>query len=368
MKRKSLSRIFAVFMALSMMCLCSLVVTAVGDIGNVQVKVADFAEGVELGLYRVGVYSEGKYVLDEDYADCDVDLSDLSEASVTKEIAEVLEVKAQSVGGATVVPINSEGVAEFTGLSTDDVLYLICQMNGDNIVDISPMLTVLPYYTEEGEEKTDVIIDAKFSDKRSEEVFGAIILNKENRKGERLSGAEFRLEQRAYFVTDEEVEKYEGSVIKDDDGDAYIWEVVAEKLVSNEHGQIVVKNLPLNYYRFIETKAPDGYSLDSTPHEVFVENEGTVRVEGDFYVPDVGDPQVLLVLNDPKDDSNPSPPPASSTPESKPSTPSINPPQPSNPVITGEDGAKFIMVSMVVTVSLAAVIMALVAGKKRRNQ
>ncbi|WP_077307240.1 SpaA isopeptide-forming pilin-related protein [Terribacillus halophilus] len=54
--------------------------------------------------------------------------------------------------------------------------------------------------------------------------------------------------------------------------------IVKEELVTDANGQIIVEDLKPGTYQFIETKAPTGYELDSTPIDVTVEKGQTEPV------------------------------------------------------------------------------------------
>ncbi|GGI65732.1 SpaA isopeptide-forming pilin-related protein [Enterococcus alcedinis] len=89
-----------------------------------------------------------------------------------------------------------------------------------------------------------------------------VTLEKEAKDGKKLVGAIFKLEQLI-------------------DGK---WQVVKgkEALTTDSKGQIIVEELTEGQYRFIETKAPEGYILDQTPIEVTVvtnENHQTPEVK-----------------------------------------------------------------------------------------
>ncbi|WP_285006684.1 SpaA isopeptide-forming pilin-related protein [Lactococcus garvieae] len=81
-------------------------------------------------------------------------------------------------------------------------------------------------------------------------LFARIKLHKTNVEGQDLAGAVFKIE-----------------FSESEDGP---WETIAEGLTTGANG-IVEKNVGKDgYYRFIETQAPDGFVLDSTPRQVHV--------------------------------------------------------------------------------------------------
>ena len=102
-------------------------------------------------------------------------------------------------------------------------------------------------------------------------------------------------------------------------------------LTTNAYGQIGVSNLSFGQYRFIETTAPDGYALDTSPYNFTISAQGSIYILDGRYVKLTGSVQTIVVLNsltpsppvDPPE--SPSAPPSSSTPP--PSTPGFDLPQ-----------------------------------------
>lgn len=377
MKKRSSGRFIALISVLCLICLSVVVnVNAVpadtSKTGSISVEVAGFAENTTLALCQVGTYNDGTYYLNDSFSSCDADLTNLEEASAAQAAAEKLAEYAKENDILKVNLINSEGGAEFTKLDCTDKLYLIFQLDNKGIVDISPMLIVLPYYNNEGAEITAVKVSAKFEDKRTKEEKGAIIIKKVDPSKTPLQGAEFVFEVKTYIL-DELAEQSTEFTFYTDGAGTYYWNTVADDLTTDKHGQIVMNNLPLATYRLTETKAPKGYVLDDTPREINVNNAGTVKKLDDLYVPDEGTPVELEVLNKPEETSKPSEPELSidapSEPESsEPSQPESSTPEPSEPpVITGDQIAKYIIVGVVVGVSLIAVVLLIVLGKKKKK-
>lgn len=84
---------------------------------------------------------------------------------------------------------------------------------------------------------------------------GALEVIKTDEAGKRLAGAEF------------EVRDTQNKVIS--------------KITTNANGSATVNNLPLGTYQLVETKAPVGYELDSTPKTIVISKEdpnGVIRV------------------------------------------------------------------------------------------
>ena len=383
MKKKLSGRIFAVLMMLCVLCSSSLMVAyAEGDDkpsgdGTVQINLPDFADlTASLAIYEVGNYNyDGTVTLKDEFSSFDGDLTDLSEASKTLEAAQALSklaVSTKSLDSETAF----EGDVVFSSLPTDNTLFLVLQTAGEDIIEISPMLVILPYRTETGS-SVSAVIDAKYTDKRiPEEPKGAVVLIKKDKDNEqRLSGAHFSFEFKSY-VAENYAENAGVDLLSDEKGD-YYWDVISSDLVTDGKGQIAVENLPFGTYRFTETKAPEGYRLNDEPKVFEIDKSGKIELKEDIgeYVAKEGDPVFIIFDNElgstPYESSEPvyssdiSIPSSSTTSViSTPSTPS----EPSNPpIITGEDVAKFIIIGVVVGVSLVAVVLLALLGKKKKT-
>ena len=368
MKKKSSAGVIA---TLVMICiLCMTMVAAAGPVkaegsdetGTVEITAADFAEGTGMGACQVGVYKDGAYVLDEKFKDVDVDLTDLTEASKSLVAANALSEKAAEIANYIVASFDADGKVIYSDLPAENRLYVFFQINNFEVITINPMLVVLPYYNEEDEKVLDVKVDAKYKDNRPEEFFGSIILTKTDPKGLPLEGAEFRLDKKVNIDADTSVPPetlvFEGTV--DGEKYTYYWTTVVEKLTSDKHGQIVIKDIPLGEYRFVETKAPAGYVLSTKAVFVQLDKPGSVKIIDDIYVRDEGDPYEVYFENSPEEVSKPSVPESSVPEPSKP-----NPSEPPTP--TGEDISKFIVIGCVVGGSLILVIILLLITKKKKK-
>src|SRR5699024_4688479 len=58
---------------------------------------------------------------------------------------------------------------------------------------------------------------------------------------------------------------------------------IHEGLTTDKNGKLVVKNLKLGAYQFVETKAPNGYELDQTPIEFTIDLGQTEQAEVTAY-------------------------------------------------------------------------------------
>ena len=384
MKKKLSGKIIEVLMMLCVLCSGSLMSAyAVGEEkpsgeGTIQVNLPDFADlTASLAIYEVGNYNyDGTVTLKEEFSSFTGDLSDIREASkalaAAQSLAEIADGK-ESLDSVTAF----EGNVVFSSLPTDNVLFLVLQTAGEEVIDISPMLVVLSYRTETGS-SINAVIDAKYEDKRiPEEPVGAVVLIKKGENDKLLPGAHFRFEFKNYVMPNA-VENTNLEVSSDEKGD-YYWDLVAADLKTDKNGQIAAENLPFGTYRFIETQAPEGYVLNEKPRVFDIDKAGRIELKEDIgeYVAKDGDPVFLIFKNDlgttppessiPEYESEVSPPPSSTPVISIPSTPST-PSEPSNPpIITGEDVAKFIIIGVVVGVSLIAVVLLIVLGKKKKT-
>ena len=363
MKTRRFYSIISAAMVLALLCagVLSLSASAEEEKGSIQVNVAPFAEELHLALYRVGVYENGEYKLDDTYASCGADLNDVSDASKAQEAADLLAACSENDTEVQNAWVDKNGIANFTDVPAENVIYIIRQINMEDIIKVGTILLSLPRYADDGSTEKNLVIDAKFTDLRADEPKSAIILNKTGKDGVRLQGATFAFEQKTYIVDGEiegtpveEILAEEGNEILQDEVGKYYWQHVAE-FVTNENGQIVVQSVPFGTYRFIEIKAPKGYVLDSTPVEAVLESEGTVRLENKLYVVDEGGVAVLNVVNKPEEES------------SKPSVPSI-PSTPNPPVITGENAAGYGIVMIVIAASLIVMVFVTRKGKKRDTE
>ena len=96
---------------------------------------------------------------------------------------------------------------------------------------------------------------------QNEFVYGRIFLTKTDAEtGDALAGAEFEIRNTTTGET-------AGSLVTDENGQAE-----SEDLLIGSYDETGVKEL--FHYEVVETKAPEGYQLDETPHEVIFELDG----------------------------------------------------------------------------------------------
>lgn len=107
-----------------------------------------------------------------------------------------------------------------------------------------------------------------------------IDINKNDGKGQNLSGAEFQLTNVAgkYATVTGENGNYKFNAWVDDASSA-------SKLVSPANGNIALDGLKAGTYTLTETKAPEGYNLLDAPITVVIASNGDVTVDGEAAQP-----------------------------------------------------------------------------------
>lgn len=131
----------------------------------------------------------------------------------------------------------------------------------DFLVNIPMTVTV----TVDGEKVDQWLYDVTVYPK-NQTIYGSAILNKIDEESNPLQGAQFQL-----YVYDSESKM--------------ITTLYSEETFTTDvHGQIAVTGLPKGHYAFVETKAPEGYGLDPTPHVFEITASGEVETTDNGYV------------------------------------------------------------------------------------
>lgn len=248
--------------------------------------------GVKFTVYKVATLSNsGSYSLTSDFSASGLQLDALSTASAVSAASKSLAsyVSLKNISGISSVT-NSSGSVKFTDLTLG--YYLAVQT--DHTASQSacdPFLVAVPMKNSDGSSWIYNIV----ANTKCEAECGAVILEKTNASGTVLSGAVFRLENKVYYSNS--VSMPAGVQTDSDSSGNYYWSTLVSELTTNTYGQIAVKSMPFGQYRFIETAAPSGYTLDSTPHEFTISAVGTVTLTGGKYVTASGTVQTLTVIN-----------------------------------------------------------------------
>lgn len=170
----------------------------------------------------------------------------------------------------------ADGKATFTNLSLGLYLVKVTESNENVTQEVAPFLVSIPMTKVDGSGWLyDVTVYPK-----SQTVYGAVILNKEDPSHNPLQNAQFKLQ-------------------KKDTDDNYVDYYVLESnlFTTNSEGQIAIEGLPVGDYQFVETIAPTGYILDLNPHQFTISANGTVKVDAGKYVADTGTVVNLTVIN-----------------------------------------------------------------------
>ncbi len=364
-----------VFLVLTCLLFCSLSVSADEEkMGTVNINgLSAEAEGIILEAFEIGYYDGENYVLHSAFEECGVTLDDIgiADSHEVKEISETLSAYAQShaMANVTETTIDKNGSASMQ-LPVLDKLYVIAQKDGKTVVKISPFIVLLPYRTLDGEEK--ITLDAS-----SKVTVGVercdVVLNKVDEDNKALEGAVFKFEKKEYYMEDFSG-KLPSDAEKGTDGSGnYYWKVLSEELTTNAQGQIVIQELLFGNYRFTEVKAPKDFILSKEVINFDVNATGTVKLEGEVYVKDEGEPVILTAVNEREKPSEPSTTPPTNPPTNSPTAPPTNPPTsssttppPGKTVITMDTlTGTVVVIGGIALISLAIVMW--VSPKKKKN-
>lgn len=242
--------------------------------GSVRLMLPQKAAGVEMTLYSIAELKDGSFIYNEAFAGSGVVITDTANAAETQKAAEALAsyAAAQNISGVKQTAAQ-DGTIAFTGLTS--ALYLAAQTGGTDIMEIQPIVVPLPYTPAGAQtESYDAVLSPKYSFPG-----GAVIINKTDEGGKPLGNAEFKLQQRI------------------DENGSFSWKELKTSLVTDENGQITVTDLPLGSYQFIETKAPDGFELLTSPVAFEITQAGKVKKLSGIYVQDTGKVEILQVVN-----------------------------------------------------------------------
>lgn len=340
-------------------------------LGSIKIDVTGVygsLSGIEFSVFKVANLSgSGVYSLTSDFSGSGVVLKNLTTASAASAASKTLAsyVTTNSIAG-TKGSTNSSGIVTFDKLSLG--YYLVVQTVTSTTSSVSsPFLIAVPMTSSSGSDWVydyDIVAYPKSepTPPPPSNEYGAVILEKVNSEGTLLSGAIFRLEKKAYYSSTSSIPS--GAETGFDSGGAYYWGTYSSDLVTNNYGQIGVNNLPFGQYRFIETTAPSGYELDSSPNEFAITVSGAIELLDGKYRRLAGSVENIVVLNsvtpsppiEPPDSPSPSPSP---TPTPTPSQPGFNLPQ------TGGSVANAVCTYGGVVLVICGVAVFIASGKKK---
>lgn len=251
--------------------------------------------GIKFTIYKIaGITKTGSYYLTNDFSGSGIEINKLSNNADVLAASKTLAsyVSAQNISGSSGVTA-SNGIVSFNNLSLGCYLIIpdTSYTNINNEIIWNPFLVSVPMKSNEG---ANSIYDITAYPK-SDTVTGVVILEKINSSGATLSGAVFRLEKKVYYTNTLSVPS--GVQKGYDTKGNYYWSVLHSSLTTNSYGQIAVNNMPYGQYRFIETAAPAGYVLDTTPHEFTISASGSVILVNGKYIVASGNVQIVTVLN-----------------------------------------------------------------------
>lgn len=300
-------------------------------VGSITINVESAygaVSGVGFSVYKVAsMSSAGNYTLTTGFSGSEVVLSSLTTASKAEQAAKSLKkyAVANSITGSSGTT-NSSGEVAFTSLALGYYLVVQNTVVGSHTIS-DPFLVAVPMENSAGTAwMYDVISYPKAELHYYDDEYGAVMLEKVDVEGTLLPGAVFRLEKKIYYSTATSIP--EGSESGSDSTGTYYWLTYNSALTTNAYGQIGVSSLPFGQYRFIETVAPTGYELDSSPYNFTISSAGAIQILDGRYVKQSGSVQTIIVLNS----LTPSPP------VDPPESPSPSPSSPTTPTPTPSDG------------------------------
>ena len=293
MKKTAYGKVIMVWLAWVIFCAAAqhqgLAVQA-QESGSIELQLPAQAAGAELTLWRVAQARNGAFFYEDAFAESGIAIADLSDTTAAQEAAEALAsyAKEQKLAG-TKGTAAADGKVLFDGLTP--ALYLAAQSAGQEKLQVSAALVPIPYHSAgTGTEAYHAQLAPKYSVPG-----GAAILHKVGTHKEHLSGAQFTLQQKVYLQAGEQAPQ--GAESGSDAQGSFYWKELQSRLTTNAHGQLAVKNLPQAAYRFVETKAPDTYLLDSAPHEFVISEPGQLQEIDGVFSAAGGKTEKLTVVN-----------------------------------------------------------------------
>ncbi len=286
MKRGKLRRLTAICGMLFLLTGWNVMAAQAEETGSLQLLLPEKAAGAEMTLYQVAPLTDEGYIYSDEFEQSGIVIENLNDTAAAEEAADQLALYAVQNGiSGTAAAAGEDGSILFDGL--EPALYLTAQTGGMEYVEIQAALVTVPRTTD-GVPVYDVTVYPKYSFPG-----GAVIATKVDEEGQALAQAYFTLQSKVY--TDEIPD---GAECGNDEKGSYYWKEYGASLVSAANGQIVVKDLPLGTYRFVEQQAPDGYILLEEPLEFVISESGTVEEVSGTYQEASGTVAELTIVNE----------------------------------------------------------------------
>lgn len=271
-------------------------------LGSITIDLSDdnsndneYLSGIQFTVYKVAKLSNsGDYSLTEEFFGSGVQIDQLSTAAELSAASKafVSYVSAKNISGSSNVT-NSEGRVTFHNLTLGYYLVMqtVTSSNPNYYIACDPFLVPVPI---KSSDHKNWIYHMNAYPKK-ETLQGAVIIEKVNSSSTLLPGAIFRLEKKIYNT---DVSKLPSGVITGiDTNGSYYWHELISTLTTNSNGQIAINNMQFGHYRIIETKAPNGYLLNTSPYEFSITAAGRVKLVSGKYVTESGTVQTIKVLN-----------------------------------------------------------------------
>lgn len=261
-----------------------------GEKGSIELQLPGQAAGVEMTLYTIAEFQNGNYIYKPDFADSGLVIDDLNDAAQAQAAANQLASYAAERGmQGNTGTVDAQGILRFTGL--EPALYLAAQTDGESRMEVQAAIVPIPYASASGEGWIyNAVISPKYSFPG-----GAVIASKVDENGNAVGQARFVLQKKVYTNGTEEIPS--GAETGSDEGGTYYWKEFQANLVSSENGQIVITDMPLGTYRFVEVQAPEGFILSTVPSLFTIEGAGSVEETGGVYRIEAGQVAELRIVN-----------------------------------------------------------------------
>lgn len=261
-----------------------------GKKGSITLQLSADSTGVEITLWKVADYQDGKYIFSNGFEKSGITITNLKDAGEAQKAADSLAAyaAAQGIQAADIKTVDENGKILFSGLNP--ALYLAGETSGNEIMNVQGVLVPIPYLGENGAGVYDAEISPKYSFPG-----GVLLVHKVDEEGNSVGQAEFVLQQKVSVDSQEQVP--DGAESGSDGNGTFYWKEFSANLVSDANGQIVITDMPKGSYRVIETKTPDGYIPSSVPYEFSIEAAGQVKELDGIYEAASGRVADVTVIN-----------------------------------------------------------------------